>query len=107
MLAEFLREPRITYFTMEVALRDEVPTYAGGLGILAGDTVRSAADLDVPLVAVSLVSRAGYFRQEIDVRGRQVERDDAWDPRQFAQPSQAKIALRIEAREVWVRRIGN
>ena len=103
MLAEFLREPRIAYFTMEVALRDEVPTYAGGLGILAGDTVRSAADLDVPLVAVSLVSRAGYFRQEIDVRGRQVERDDSWDPRQFARPSQAKIALRIEGREVWVR----
>ena len=103
MLAEFLREPRIAYFTMEVALRDEVPTYAGGLGILAGDTVRSAADLDVPLVAVSLVSRAGYFRQEIDARGRQIERDDFWDPGQFARPSQAKIALHIEGREVWVR----
>ena len=103
MLAEFLREPRIAYFTMEIALRDEVQTYAGGLGILAGDTVRSAADLDVPLVAVSLVSRAGYFRQEIDARGRQVEHDDFWDPRQFARPSQAKIALHIEGREVWVR----
>ena len=103
MLAEFLHEPRIAYFTMEVALRDEVPTYAGGLGILAGDTVRSAADLDVPLVAVSLVSRAGYFRQEIDARGRQIERDDSWDPGQLARPSQAKIALHIEGREVWVR----
>jgi glycogen phosphorylase len=103
VLAEFLHEPRIAYFTMEVALRDEVPTYAGGLGILAGDTVRSAADLDVPLVAVSLVSRAGYFRQEIDARGRQIERDDSWDPGQLARPSQAKIALHIEGREVWVR----
>ena len=69
MVSEFLTESRIAYFTMEIALRDEIPTYAGGLGILAGDTVRSAADLDVPLVAVSLVSRAGYFRQEIDARG--------------------------------------
>ena len=103
MLAEFLREPRIAYFTMEIALRDEIPTYAGGLGVLAGDSVRSAADLDVPLVAVSLVSRAGYFRQEIDANGGQVERDDFWDPRQFAQPSQAKVALHIEGREVWVR----
>ena len=103
MLTEFLREPRIAYFTMEIALRDEVPTYAGGLGVLAGDTVRAAADLDVPLVAVSLVSRAGYFRQEIDANGWQIERDDLWDPAQYAQASQAKIALHIEGREVWVR----
>jgi hypothetical protein len=57
-LDEFLHEPRVGYFSMEIALRSEIPTYAGGLGILAGDTLRSAADLSLPLVAVSLVSRA-------------------------------------------------
>jgi starch phosphorylase len=103
MLNEFLTQSRIAYFTMEIALRDEIPTYAGGLGILAGDTVRSAGDLDVPLVAVSLISRAGYFRQEIDALGRQVEQDDSWSPQRFAQPLEAKIAIPIEGREVWVR----
>ena len=103
MHQEFLHEPRIAYFSMEIALRDDVPTYAGGLGILAGDTLRSAADLDVPMVAVSLISRAGYFRQEIDAQGRQVEHEDPWDPRQHAQALNAKIALDIENREVWVR----
>jgi starch phosphorylase len=58
MLDEFTREPRVAYFSMEMALREEIPTYAGGLGILAGDTLRSSADLSLPLVGVSLVSRA-------------------------------------------------
>jgi len=103
MLDEFLHEPQIAYFSMEIALHDEIPTYAGGLGVLAGDTLRSAADLDVPMVAVTLVSRAGYFRQEIDAQGRQVERDDAWEPQKFADPLGAKIALTMQGREVWVR----
>lgn len=55
MLDEFIHEPRIAYFSMEIALRNEIPTYAGGLGVLAGDTMRSAADLDLPMAAVSLV----------------------------------------------------
>ena len=72
MLEEFIHVPRVAYFSMEVALRNEIPTYAGGLGVLAGDMVRSAADLMLPMVAVSLVSRSGYFRQEIDTQGLQV-----------------------------------
>ena len=51
---------RIAYFSMEIGLSAEIPTYAGGLGILAGDTIRAAADLGVPMVAVTLVHRAGY-----------------------------------------------
>src|SRR5581483_4755701 len=103
MIDEFLHEPRIAYFSMEIALRDDIPTYSGGLGVLAGDTVRSAVDLKVPLVGVSLVSRAGYFRQEIDANGRQVEQPDLWEPRERAEPTEAKIAVLIEGREVWVR----
>ena len=102
MVDEFIYEPRIAYFSMEVALRNEVPIYAGGLGILAGDTVRSAADLDLPFVAVTLVSRAGYFRQEIDVQGRQIERPDPWEPSRWARPLEAKVAVPIEGRAVWV-----
>lgn len=102
LLDEFIHEPRIAYFSMEIALRNEIPTYGGGLGVLAGDTVRSAADLEVPLVAVTLVSRAGYFRQEIDSRGRQIERPDPWEPSRWATRLKASVAVPIEGREVWV-----
>src|SRR5215212_3221056 len=85
-LGAFLPQTSIAYFTMEVALRVEVHTYAGGLGVLAGDTVRSCADLELPVVFVSLLSRAGYFRQEIDAEGRQVEHPDPWDIVRWAQP---------------------
>ena len=52
LLEEFILEPRSAYFSMEIAIDNEIPTYAGGLGILAGDTLRSAVDLNVPMVAV-------------------------------------------------------
>ena len=65
---------------MEIALAPDIPSYSGGLGVLAGDTLRSAADLRLPLVGVTLVSRMGYFRQELDSEGRQSEQPAAWDP---------------------------
>jgi len=102
MLDEFIHEPRIAYFSMEIALRNEIPTYAGGLGVLAGDTMRSAADLELPMVAVSLASHAGYFRQEIDAQGRQMEHAETWDIRHWAQPLDAKIAVQIDGRTVWI-----
>ncbi len=95
MLDEFLQEARVAYFSMEIALRSEIPTYAGGLGVLAGDTLRSAADLSLPMVAVTLVSRAGYFRQELDAQGRQIEHPAPWDPARWAAPLDAKVAVRI------------
>ena len=101
MLDDFLKLPRVAYFSMEIALRNEIPTYAGGLGVLAGDTLRSAADLRLPLVGVTLVSRAGYFRQEI-ADGRQLERPASWDPARWARQLDAKVAVRIEDRPVWV-----
>jgi starch phosphorylase len=87
---------------MEIALRSEIPTYAGGLGILAGDTLRSATDLGLPIVAVSLVSRAGYFRQEMDGSGRQIEHAASWDPQQWATPLAAKVAISLEGSSVWI-----
>jgi starch phosphorylase len=102
MSDEFIHEPRIAYFSMEIALRSEIPTYAGGLGILAGDTVRSAADLGLPFVGVTLVSRAGYFSQQIDARGQQVEQPAPWDPSRCARLLDAKVAVPIEGHVVWV-----
>ena len=100
MLDEFIPQERIAYFSMEVALRSEIPTYSGGLGILAGDAVRTAADLELPLVTVTLVSRAGYFRQEIDDAGRQREHPDRWQPERWAMPLDAWVAVPIEGRRV-------
>ncbi len=98
----FIHEPRVAYFSMEIALCNEMPTYAGGLGVLAGDTLRSAADLEVPLVAVTLASTSGYFRQTIDAKGRQAEQTDSWDPSKWAVPLGAIVAVTIEGRRVWV-----
>ena len=100
-LESFIHEPRIAYFSMEIALQSGIPTYSGGLGVLAGDTMRSAADLDLPMVGVTLASRAGYFRQEL-VDGRQVEQPDTWAPEKWARRLPAKVALQIGNREVWV-----
>jgi starch phosphorylase len=94
---------RIAYFSMEIALRPEMHTYAGGLGVLAGDTARSAADLELPMVFVSLVSRKGYVRQEIDGEGRQSARPNPWAPERFTEPLDAMVAVPIEGREVWIR----
>ena len=103
MIDAFTQRSRIAYFSMEIALRPEIHTYAGGLGILAGDTVRSCADLELPVVFVTLISRAGYLRQSIDAEGRQIEQPDPWEPERWAQPLGAKIAVTIEGRDVWVR----
>jgi glycogen phosphorylase len=99
---DFTHTPRVAYFSMEIALDNDIPTYSGGLGVLAGDTLRAASDIGVPMVAVTLVSRAGYFRQEIDPQGRQVEFPDDWDPGQYASRLQAAVALNIDGRQVWV-----
>lgn len=101
-LDEFLRVPRIAYFSMEFALESDIPTYSGGLGVLAGDTMRSAADLELPLVGVTLASRAGYFKQEIDRDGRQIEHEAVWNPAERARPLPAKIAVSINDHDVWI-----
>jgi starch phosphorylase len=101
-LRAFLAQDRVAYFSMEIALRSEIPTYSGGLGVLAGDTLRSAADLRIPLVGVTLVSRDGYFCQRIDAAGRQIEQPDPWRPEQWAEPLPAKISVTIDGRDVWV-----
>ena len=58
----FVGRTRVAYFSMEIAISPEMPTYSGGLGILAGDTARAVADLDLPIVFVTLISRAATRR---------------------------------------------
>ncbi|MGD9739330.1 MAG: alpha-glucan family phosphorylase [Bauldia sp.] len=102
-LEAYQRKSSVAYFTMEISLRPEIHTYSGGLGVLAGDTARSAADLGLPVVFVSLASRQGYIHQEIDAGGRQVHRPDPWNPPDWCIPLPAKIAIELEGRKVWIR----
>ncbi|HEY0673050.1 MAG TPA: alpha-glucan family phosphorylase [Longimicrobiales bacterium] len=89
----------IAYFSMEIGLENDIPTYSGGLGILAGDTLRAAADMDLPLVAVSLVHREGYFRQKI-VDGQQVEETSRWSPEERLQRVDQRVTVRLEGQDV-------
>ncbi len=102
-LSPFLPRTHIAYFAMEIAIRPEMHTYSGGLGILAGDSARSAADLGLHMVFVTLVSRAGYFRQQIDADGHQRELPDTWDPARWCTPLEATVAVTIEGRQVRIR----
>ena len=94
---------RIAYFSMELGLSAEIPTYAGGLGVLAGDTIRAAADLGVPMVAVTLVHRAGYCRQVLDAHGNQREEPVEWVVEDSLRELPARTALKIEGRDVHLR----
>jgi starch phosphorylase len=94
---------RIAYFSMEVAADPRMPTYSGGLGVLAGDTLRSCADLKIPVVAVSLVHRKGYFEQTLDRWGHQRERPSHWDPSGLSRLMPPAVHVLIEGRSVVVR----
>jgi len=95
-------EVKIAYFSMEIGISNNIPTYSGGLGVLAGDTIKSAADLKIPLVAVTLLSKNGYFRQDIDNEGRQIEYPIDWDPSKYMVRMSRKIKLQVEGRTVAV-----
>src|SRR5581483_11919613 len=95
--------PRIAYFSMEIALEPDVPTYSGGWGIIAGETLRSAADLGAPVVAVTLCYRKGYLRQIVDPAGNQFEQPQEWDPQQHLGAVGPRAVVEIEGRSVSVR----
>lgn len=93
----------VAYFSMEIGIRSDIPTYSGGLGVLAGDTIRSAADLQVPMIAVTLLSRKGYFRQRLLPDGTQQEEPEDWNVEELLHECPQRIKVRIEGREVHVR----
>jgi starch phosphorylase len=93
-------DPRIAYFSMEIAVDPRLPTYAGGLGVLAGDTLRSAADLGLPMAGMTLLHRHGYFHQQLDGQGRQSERPEVWRPEDVLERLEPTIVLRLGERAV-------
>ena len=97
------KDTKIAYFSMEIGISSRIRTYSGGLGVLAGDTIKSAADLGVPMVAVSLLYRKGYFMQSLDDDGNQSESDTSWDPAEFMQPLEGTIKLNVAKRTVHIK----
>ena len=97
------KEKSIAYFSMEIAIDSRMPTYSGGLGILAGDTLRSCADLKVPAVAVTLLYEKGYFYQKLDDQGNQYELPFRWNSQDYLRPLPERIEVQIEGRSVGVR----
>jgi glycogen phosphorylase len=99
----FLATGTIAYFSMDVAIDSDIPTYSGGLGVLAGDMLRSAADLEMPMVAVSLLHRKGYFDQRLDTRGNQLESPSNWSPENRLEPLPQRASVVVEGRGVTLR----
>jgi starch phosphorylase len=93
----------VAYFSMEICLEQALPTYSGGLGVLAGDTIRSAADLRVPMVAVTLAHRKGYFHQYLAPDGTQSETASEWSPEGRLTPVPQTVTVQVEGRPVKVR----
>lgn len=102
-LSEDKSAREIAYFTMEIALENEIPSYSGGLGVLAGDTLRSAADLGIPMVGMTLLHQYGYFHQGLDPSGRQIENEVRWHPEIKLTQLPNYVELKIQNRTVQVR----
>lgn len=99
-MRSFIEGPRVAYFSMEIGINSDVPTYSGGLGVLAGDVIRSSADLRIPLVAITLVSKKGYLKQKITSDGRQLEYPEEWEPSKFMKLLPTTVTVKIEGRDV-------
>jgi starch phosphorylase len=95
-------ESEVAYFSMEIGIDQKIPTYSGGLGVLAGDTLRSAADLELPVIGITLLYKKGYFKQKINEHGDQVEEPVEWNPHTHLKLLPNKISVRIEGREVYI-----
>jgi len=96
-------KPKIAYFSMEIGIDEHIPTYSGGLGILAGDTLKSCADLNVPIIGITLLSEHGYFYQKIDREGNQIELPINFNINDFLTLLPSKTSVTIEDRTVHIR----
>src|ERR1700736_4046064 len=100
---ECIKDRLVAYFSMEIALENSMPTYSGGLGVLAGDTICAAADLRLPLVAVSLLYRKGYFSQRLAEDGTQTEESVEWRVEDFLTEEDVRVSVPLENRRIELR----
>src|ERR1700736_1551394 len=100
---ECIKDRLVAYFSMEIALENSMPCYSGGLGVLAGDTIRAAADVRLPMVAVSLLYRKGFFSQRLAEDGTQTEESVEWRVEDFLEEEEARVTVPLENRRVELR----
>ncbi|MCD6578181.1 alpha-glucan family phosphorylase [bacterium] len=98
-----IEDRKVAYFSMEIGIEDHIPTYSGGLGILAGDTLRSCADMHVPIIGITLVTNKGYFKQIIDKEGNQTEKPVEWDISQYLKLVDIEITVPMEKRNLYLK----
>ncbi len=92
--------PSVAYFSMEVGIDPGMPTYSGGLGILAGDTLRAAADLGVPVVGMTLLHHKGCLRQHLDSQSNQLGSPDEWFPEEILELMEPRVPVTLEEWQV-------
>jgi len=93
---------QVAYISMEIAIDSNIPTYSGGLGVLSGDTVRAAADLELPMVGLCLCYSSGYFYQFFNEFGEQKEKEIEWNFWYEFEKVDKPIKIKIENKEVLV-----
>ncbi|MBC8175196.1 MAG: alpha-glucan family phosphorylase [Candidatus Marinimicrobia bacterium] len=93
---------KIAYFSAEIGISASLPTYGGGLGVLAGDHIKAAADANLPMCAVTLLYKEGYFRQRVDRDGNQTESYPRFDPDPLLKKLSVKFTLPLRGRNVWI-----
>ena len=92
----------IAYFSAEIGISRRLPTYSGGLGVLAGDHIKSAADLGLNMCGITLLYKEGYFKQRIDEEGIQTENYPKFDPYPFLDKLDASFTLKLRDRDVFI-----
>ena len=94
------KQYEIAYFSAEIGISSSLPTYSGGLGVLAGDHIKAAGDIGLNMCAVTLLYREGYFKQRIDEDGIQTETYPRFDPYPLLKKLDVRFTLRLRARDV-------
>ena len=97
-----IKNTTIAYFSAEIGISASLPTYSGGLGVLAGDHIKAAADAEIPMVGITLLYKEGYFKQRVDENGKQTETYPRFDPEPLLKQIPEKFCLRLRERDVWV-----
>ena len=96
------KQMEIAYFSAEIGVSSSLPTYSGGLGVLAGDHIKAAGDIGLKMCAITLLYREGYYKQRIDEDGIQSETYPRFDPHPLLEKLDVKFTLRLRSRDVWV-----
>lgn len=92
----------VAYFSMEVGLKESIPTYSGGLGVLAGDILKSSADLGVPMVGVTMLYKKGYFMQAFNDDDWQIEKPVQWNPAREMSALPNRVSINLQGREIQI-----